>query len=243
MVPTRTMIAALTLSLLALPAPALAKKKGRKSKRDQDITLTGLRSVDKVLRQVADIDERIDTAEHAMSSAKRNLVVALDLKKGTPLRDAIEELKVKGGDNLEVVLEGKTPRLTVADAAPSNIAEAAQAVNDMTDALATSLDELAGIPKEVKQLSKAVDNLPTKVRQEFEGDLIGSLFKAPKVLKTLKGNLEVTASLPGRSRDVATRGAEMVKLVSTTFTPATDPTRGSGRTRARTRTGGGTRGG
>jgi len=208
--------------LMLMPADALAKKKGKKGKKGKnngDIMLTGFKSIDKVFRQVSDIDARIDGAETALSSAKRNLNVALQLEKGTPLKDAIADLRVKGGDNLRVVMKGKTPQLTVSSMAPTNITTAATAVNDMSSALITSIEDLAGVPKEIKQLTKAVENLPNKAKKEFQGDPIGALFKAPKLIKSIKGNAEITASLPKRSVDVSKRASSMVSLVGTSFVP------------------------
>lgn len=237
----RALLVGMTLALLVMPADALAKKKkGKKGKKgkNEDIVLTGFKSLDKVLKEVADIDARIDSAEDAMAKAKRSLNVALELEKGTPLKDAIADLKVKGGDNLRVAMNGKIPKLTVADAAPTNIVTAVTAVNDMSSALVTSIEDLAGVPTDVKELSKAVNKLPDKAKKEFSGDPIGALFKAPKLIKSLKGNAQVTASLPGRSVDVSKRATSMVTLVGTTFIPAegggagadggTDGGRGSG---------------
>lgn len=221
---SRSKVAAtLALVLLLAPAPALAKgKKGRGGRegRDEDIALTGFKSIDKVFREVSDIDERIDVAEDAMSTAKRQLNTALELKRGTPLKDAITDLKQKGGDNLQLLMVGNVPKLTAADAAPQNITDAVAAVNGMTSALVTSIDQLAGIPDDIQGLTKALDGLPDKARAEFEGDPIGALFKAPKLLKSIKGNLAVTTGLPSRSVDVSQRAASIVSLVSTEFKPA-----------------------
>lgn len=214
--------AALALVVMLSPEVALAKGKNGKGggRRGDDITLTGFKSIDKVFREIKDIDERVDVAEEAMSTAKRQLNLALDLKRGTPLKDAITDLKAKGGDNLQLLMVGNVPKLTAADAAPQNITEAVAAVNGMTSALVTSIDELASIPDDLKDLSKALDGLPQKARAEFEGDILGSLFKAPKLLKSIKGNVAVTTALPERSVDVSKRAAAIVSLVGTEFKPA-----------------------
>lgn len=250
---TRTaLMATMGLALMLAPSTALAKKgkNGKKGKKGRgEITMTGFKSFDKVFKEVADIDARVSVAETALKTAKRDLNTALDLKRGTPLKDALADLKVKGADNLQVVMKGKVPQLTVSELAPSNITNAAEAVNGLTSALVTSIDELAGVPEEIAALTKQAQKFPERAKKEFTGDPIGALFKAPKLVKSLNGNLKVTTALPKRSTKVTGRATEILSVVSTEFVPAgigggagntaNNPrTRGSGGNDSDARTGG-----
>lgn len=235
------MMATMGLALMLAPSTALAKKgkkgKGKKGKNAQ-ITMTGFKSFDKVFKEVADIDARISVAEDALKFAKRDLNIALDLKRGTPLKDALADLKVKGGENLSVAMTGKVPQLSVSDLAPENITNAVAAVNGLTSSLVTSIDQLAGVPEEVAALTKQAQKFPERAKKEFAGDPIGALFKAPKLVKSLNSNLKVTGSLPSRSTKVTGRATEILSVVSTEFVPAgiapnsnnNGRTRGSGNT-------------
>lgn len=219
-----TWLMALTLVLAMAPADALAKNKGKRGGKrgDPEIQLTGFKSFDKVFRKVDSIDERIDVAELAMKIARRDLNTTLGLKKGTPLKTALDELKLEGGDLIGMVMDGKRPTLTVTEAAPTNIVGAVEAVNGLTRSLITSVDQMAGIPQEVEGLADEIKAFPDRVKQEFQGDPIGATFKAPKLLKSIKGNLEITSSLPKRSVQVTDKATSILKVVGTEFTPLGD---------------------
>ena len=91
-----TMALAITLGTLLIADAHAGKKDKNKGKAEAPtIEMTGLKSFDKVFTEFQDIDTKIANAEKAMKVAKRKLNEALELEKGTPLKDGIADLKTK----------------------------------------------------------------------------------------------------------------------------------------------------
>jgi hypothetical protein len=207
---------ALALATL-LMSEAHAGKKDSKGKADPPtIEMTGLKSFDKVFSEFQDIDTKIGNAEQAMKVAKRKLNEALELEKGTPLKDGIADLKTQADGKVKVAMKGKQPTLAASDAVPENVSNAIDAVNAMTEQLTTAIEELATVPEDIKRLSEASADFPSSLKDELSKSG-AKVTEAPKILKTLKGNVAATGQLPERSGKVATRAGNMVKMVAETF--------------------------
>ena len=216
--PWMALVAALVLSLV--PANDAFAKKDKKSKGKEvpvNIELTGLTSFDDVFTKIADIDGRLDTAEKSLRTAKHDLNEALELKKGTPLKEAIADLQKKADGKVKVALNGKQPELQASEAVPQNVTDALAAVNGLTAAMVVSVDELAGIPKEVKQLQKKTVDFPSQLKAEILENPTTSIKDLPKTLKVLKANTTVTAGLPERSTKVSSRAVGILEVVGSTF--------------------------
>ncbi len=216
--PWLAIVAAIALSLVPMN-DALAKKdkKSKGKEVPENIELTGLKSFDNVFGEIADIDARLDKAEKALRTAKRDLNTALALEKGTPLKDAIADLQKKSEGKVKVALKGKQPQLEASDAVPQNITDALTAVNGLTAALVVSVEELASIPGEVKSLQKKTLKFPEKLKSEVLDNPTMSIKDIPKTLKVLKGNTVVTAGLPQRSTKVSGRAVSLLEVVAGGF--------------------------
>src|SRR5688500_12959128 len=102
----RVMVILAVLLLAASPAMAKDKAKGKgKGKEDEGIQLTGIEAFDDVFQRVGEIDKRLTKAEAQLRDGKNSLNEALDLKKGTPLADGLNELKNRAGNKLELSLD------------------------------------------------------------------------------------------------------------------------------------------
>ena len=216
--PWMALVAALALSLVpANDAFATKDKKSEGKEVPVNIELTGLKSFDNVFTEIADIDGRLDTTEKSLRTAKRDLNEALELKEGTPLKAAIADLQKKADGKVQVALNGKQPKLEASEAVPKNVADALAAVNGLTAALVVSVDQLAGIPQEVKQLQKKTLKFPDQLKTELVENPTASIKDFPKTLKVLKANGVVTSGLPQRSRDVSSRSVGILEVVASTF--------------------------
>jgi len=221
-----TMALAITLGTLLIADAHAGKKDKNKGKAEAPtIEMTGLKSFDKVFTEFQDIDTKIGNAEKAMKVAKRKLNEALELEKGTPLKDGIADLKTKADGKVKVAMKGKQPTLEASDAVPENVSNAIEAVNDMTEQLTVSIEELASVPEDLKRLSEASADFPSSLKDELSKSG-AKLTEAPKILKTLKGNVAATTQLPERSGKVATRAGNMVKMVADTFPGGDAPAEG-----------------
>lgn len=220
--------------LLLSGADAFAKKDkdAGKGKKDTTIVMTGIEAFDEVFVHVQEIDARLNSAESALHTARTSLNSALDLKRGTPLKTAITELKERGQGQLGLAIDNKAvPKLTVSDAVPTNVQSAVDAVNLLTSSLATSITDLATLPGEVSQVVKQSKSMPARLKDEFKNTdgagLASMLFSFPKTSKALTGNLKVTSALPSRSERVVGRMNDIMGVVKTEF-PVKAPGQGGG---------------
>lgn len=211
---TRRKIAPMLTLLLLFSLDAHAKKDKDEVK---GVQLTGIEAFDSVFSRVAEIDLRLVSAEQLLTQGKKDLNSALDLKRGTPFSEAITELKSRANGKLTLAMKGNLPKLEATDAVPTNVQNAIDAVNSLTDGIIGTVDNLVGIPDEAQKLIKQSKKFPDRLKDEITTDPISAIFKAPKVLKTLKGNTEITVGLPSRSTKVVGRMNDMVSVVRTEF--------------------------
>jgi hypothetical protein len=111
---------------------------------------------------IADIDAFFDKAEAplttllnarlAIDGITTSLNTALGLKEGTPLKDALADLKTKGGSNITMAMNGTMPKLTVSDAAPADVKAAVDGCNTSLTAAATAVAGLTALPEQFSAL-------------------------------------------------------------------------------------------
>ena len=92
----------------------------------------------------------------------------------------------------------------------------------MATAFTASLDNLGDAVKESEQLSKKIGKMPANVKDEFmkdSGSFFDLLFKLPKTVKAVNGNLKVALSLPGRTTSVVGKMTNIVGTITSTFSP------------------------
>lgn len=194
---------------------------GKKAKSGRSkIEKTGIASIDSVFTQVAAIDSTLAGVESSLRSGKVNLNTALALEKGTPIEDAIASLQKTAGNKLTVVQKGKMPQLAVTDAVPANVQQAVDGLNGLLNDLTSSVDDLRAMPAQVQALVNESKSLPKKLQNEFQGDLLGSLFAMPKAMSALNTDIAILTGLPARVTSVTSRSTEIIGLVSSTFAPS-----------------------
>jgi ribosomal protein S13 len=180
------------------------KKKNRgKPSASMDIKHIGVKSIDHFFADVRDIDGRLDRAQRARRTGRTGVNAALGLEKGTPLQDAVRELKTRSKGNLSVMMTGGVPQLTANSMLPSDLVTAVDAVNSATSGYAAALKDLAGIPKRTASLVKNSSRLPKKLKSHYVDDF--SVLAVPQMVQqtiTLKNNIKLMRDMPSRSRKV-----------------------------------------
>ena len=200
------MVVTLSVGTLLISDAHAGKKNAKGKEAPPTIEMTGLKSFDAIFTEFKSIDDKVGNAEKAMKVAKRKLNEALELEKGTPLKDGIMDLKAKSEGKIKVAMKGTQPSLEASEAVPENVTNAIAALNAMTKSLTTSIEELASVPADIKRLTEASAEFPAKLKAELSSSG-AKITEAPKILKTLKGNLTATTKLPERSGKVAGRRA------------------------------------
>ncbi len=220
------LVVAVLLLVLGAPGDALAKKKGKKGKKGKndlpDVELVGLDSLDDVFKQLRKLDKKVSSAEKEVNKSQRNLNTALGIKNDTPVKKGLAQLQKRAEGKVSIATNGNVPKLEATDAVPKNVADAIDAVNTMATSFTTALSDLGDAVKESEQLGKKVSKMPASVKDEFmkdSGGFFNLLFKLPKTVKAVNGNLKVALSLPGRTTAVVGKMTNIVGSITSTFSP------------------------
>ncbi len=213
---------ALPLSMLLLlgassDALAKGKKKGTKGKKKSSakVELTGIPSVDKVFKQLKQLDGTVNSALKHRTKTHKNINTALGLKNAT-LPQALNHIKSEAKGKVRISMQGRTPHLEATDALPPDILAGIEAINSGMKHYGKALQEVAKIPKQSKALAQKIKAAPKDIKSEFLSNPTLA-FKVPKGLKITKTNLGIAKSLPGRSKKVVKGINTDTKLIVTTF--------------------------
>ena len=202
---------------------AFAAKKHNKKMRSRpaaaaDIERVGVQSIDRFFGDARNIDTRLDRAQTARRKGRLGVNAALGLDKGTALKDALRELKVRGKGNLSVVMRGGVPQLKPGSMLPSDLTTAVDAVNRATSGYAAALKDLAGVPRKTASMVKKSRQLPKKLKNHYIDNFnpleIPQLFQQTR---TVKNNIKVMRDMPSRSRQVVKGLNKDIRLLVDTF--------------------------
>lgn len=225
----RRFVWALVLGLavgVTTPDAAFAGKKGDDkgaSKGDdaaaskwKNVETVGLKSIDDVFAPVKQMHGTLSSAEGSMASANTNLATALSLPQGTPLADALAELQKRADGKVTVALQGTVPKLAASDAVPSDVQAAIDATNGLTSSIASSVQAISQIPAQVQAVIPQISKLPQTFPAEAK-TLGAKVTEIPKMLTTLKNNVEATVQTPERAAELVKQIEGTLSLVTTTF--------------------------
>jgi hypothetical protein len=158
-----------------------------------EIQTTGIADVDNVFQQAVDPLNNLRNARNALDSLNTNLVTVLGLPAGTPIADALNDLKAKAEGKITMAIDEKgMPKLSPSDAVPENVSNAINAVNQGVTDVMTAVESLAQLPSQMKEIAAAA----TAISPD---SLISSGVKpleAPKLMKTVNGNIKVVGEAP-----------------------------------------------
>ena len=183
-----------------------------------DIKKTGIKELDPTFMKAKAIHDDLDNIHSSLKSANTNLATALSMPANTSLSDSLTELKKRGNNKINTVLEdGKWPKLKASDAVPSDVQAGIDAVNSLIDALKTSESTLAGMPAASKELVASAEKLPNKVGLKTLTSNNISITKLPKVGKKVKNNMKAVKSTPERVERVEKQTTSMATQVLEVF--------------------------
>lgn len=206
------------------------KKKGKsgkdkKRKKKDGVQETGIKSFDRVFKEVGDIDTRLASAESELRLGRQNLNTALGLPKGTPFADALADLQNKAEGKLRLgVSNGAVPKLEPTDAVPSNVQAAVDGFNGFTANLTSSITDVSHLSSDITRLVDATAHMPENLVAEFSKSsggvsIIEKLFVLPKAVKATGHNIKIVTGLDDRVTSLSHRMTDLVDLVNDSFAP------------------------
>lgn len=158
-----------------------------------EIGLTNIADIDAIFQKAIDPLNNLRDTRNALNSLNANFTKALGLADGTPFKDAIADLKTKANGAVTMAMDEKgMPKLTPSDAAPQNVTDAVNALNQGLSDVMTAVEKLTELPTQMKEVAAAAASLSPD-------SLIKSGVKpleAPKMMKTVTGNIKMLGEAP-----------------------------------------------
>jgi uncharacterized protein YoxC len=180
------------------------------------IEKTGINDIDSVFAKVQGLLDSIYSAQDNIAAAKANVNVALGIGKDQPLEKALGELKSQAKGAVKVGMEGGKPSLKVDPSAPPTVANGVKAINGLVASMAKASKDLASIPEQVKGIIGEAKALPGKVPAIAKDAGLG-IKETGAMVKKVKGNVTVTAGIPGAVGDLTKEVTSTFKMIGDTF--------------------------
>ena len=186
-------IAAFTLNAAVVSSDAFAKKEKASAEASGPLEIqeTKIASFDDTFGKVKDLQAKLTLMNTNMVGANDKITEALGLPKGTPVADALADLKAKAGDTLTVALDGDKPKLTVADAAPENVKSAVTAANDAVNMWMAAAKDATTLQSDLMAIKDEAAALPGKTPDAVKEAGL-PVTELPKVTKAVNNNLKAT---------------------------------------------------
>jgi hypothetical protein len=210
-----TLLLVAVLGGLMVAGPADAKKK-RSKKANTSITMTGVKSFDKVFREAKTANKKLRAAEADLKSSRKALRSALGLSKKSTYVQGLNELKRRADGKLRLYLNNGRPTLKATDAVPSGVQDGIDAINELTRTIPSSIRNLKGVATSSTKMFKKAKRFPSNLRTELGSQgidgLLDLLFKAPRITRKTVRNVKVIGGMPKR----AGKTSKELALISTT---------------------------
>ncbi len=173
-------------------AEAGKKKNDKPAKEEKALELNldcGIESVDALFKKAAAPMDKLANAETKLDAVPASLNTALGLGEGTPLADALAELKTKAEGKVAIGMEeGGVPKLSLEDGVPDDVKAAVDGLNLSLSEAVAAVMALTEVPAQVQEVITAAE--------AFDPTSIKPVTAVPKATKAIGGNLKVLGGAP-----------------------------------------------
>ncbi len=199
------------------PAPA-ARTPGAPPSAGEadDIVTTGLADIDAVFAQVQTLLDLVRGAKSDIAKAESGLQSALGVAPGTSLEDSLAKLKTDAKGSIKVEMSGGKPRLGLKPGASPEVTKAVGGVNELIASLGRATKRLAEVPKQAQAIIGQAKTIPSTLPATLKSAGMGAK-ELPGMLKAVKKNLRLTASVPKECAAVGKQAASTFKTVGSSF--------------------------
>ncbi|MFM2248329.1 MAG: OmpA family [Pseudomonadota bacterium] len=177
---------------------------------------TGLKDVDSLFGKVQGLLDSVRGARKGITAAEGELYTVMGIGEGGSLSAALSALKAEAKGNLTLKVEGGKPRLSPKPGASPKVGQGVAAVNGLVKALADATAKLASVPKQAQAIIAEAKAIPGKVPTMAKDAGMGAK-EVPKLLKAVKHNLKLTASIPKECAAVGTQAANTFRSIGAAF--------------------------
>jgi len=191
-----TLLVAGTVIFTATQGDAFAKKDKAAGTETAlvEITETGT-SADNVFMAAKAIHDTLNGIQTDLQTGNDNLTSALGLTQGTPLADALADLKTKAGDKLTVAMDGGMPKLSLADGAPDNVKAAVDSANSFVAMHVDAIKKAKDLVPQAQEVAAQAAGLdPASLAKEVATNPMD----IPKVMKAVANDIKAVTQTPKR---------------------------------------------
>ncbi len=199
------------------PASAAAGTPTDANGTGERIVLTGLSDVDAVFAQVQGLLDLVQGAKADIAAGEDALRSALHITADGDLSEALQKLKADARGNIRIERVDGHPKLTAAGGASPEVTRAVTAINQFVGALARATRRLAQVPKQAQAIVAQAKTLPGAMPNMLKEAGL-SAKELPKMIRPVKTNVRLTATVPKECAEVGKQAASTFKLVASTFT-------------------------
>jgi hypothetical protein len=204
------------LGLGLVSTSAFAGKKGATEAADMTMQQIGVPSLDAYFGKAGDMVNAVVTARTNIQTANANINTVLGLKEGTPVADALADLKTKAAGKIKVGMKGNVPTLEPSEAIPENVQAGIDAVNGLLAALGSTAEAMKVVTTNAPALVTEGKALVSKVPAEAAAAGL-KVTQVPGAVKAFGKNLDIIVSLPGESKKLVDESVNTFNIVKSVF--------------------------
>jgi len=177
-----------------------------------EIVLTNVKPIDDVFAPAGQMLTNLKTAQDGIKAMNTGIVTAMGLPEGTPVADALAELKKAAPGMLTVKMDGMKPKVDVKPEAPENVKNAIAAINAGGDGIVAAIKAMTEIPEQIKGTVDAAKALPSQVPTiAKEAGLKPT--EIPKLVKAVGGNVKAVAKIPEQAKATGEAAKASVEII------------------------------
>jgi len=169
---------------------------------------------DTVFTEAAKIQTNVKGIYDGVNGARTNFNTALGIATDAPIATALADLKAKGASMMKLTMDGTTPKISAADAAPENIVKAVAGINGLITSGAGAVKSTTELVPQVQTLVKNAATFPMKLPTLLSGLSPEIAKAAPKILGD---NMKGLAALPKQISAIASEVASLFKDIQGMF--------------------------
>jgi len=195
---------------------AFAKKKDKGSETEAEeaieIVVTNIKAIDDVFAPAGAMLTSLKTAQDGIKAMNTGIVTAMGLPEGTPVADALAELKKAAPGMLTVKMDGMKPKVDVKPEAPENVKKAVESINAGGEGIVAAIKAMTEIPEQIKTTVDAAKALPAQV-PTIAKDAGLKPTEIPKLVKTVGGNVKAVAQIPEQAKSTGGAAKASVEII------------------------------
>lgn len=192
-------------------------KGSKKAPRERaNMEVTGIQDLDSFFKKGQLLLDKLRRNQDSIAGCRASLETVLGVAEGADLESALAELKASAAGALTLKMEGMKPKIAVKPGASPKASAAVSSLNQLVDAMGKATADLATLPGDAMKLVNEAKALPGKVPNMAKVAGLKPM-QIPKLLKSVKNNVSLLASVPSEAKGLIDESSSTFKLIQGMF--------------------------